>query len=187
MTTAVTLEEIQARCADPDMVSYCSMMMRPGIHGWTVELEYTMFKPDTDANEGFHLATMRWPEDIPPPIGLYVVVTFEKQAQTFAESILWKHGLRKVTEGFVQMMIGSGGRVEKFPIRGPNIFFLENHSQGAPNVIYTNDPVKIRAAWEHEVQQTQKWFDEHKRWLDTPEGRASFKAYWAKHPEGHVE
>jgi len=186
MTSPVTLEEIREKCADPDMVNYCAMMMRPGIHAWTTELEYTMFKPDTDANDGFHLATMRWPESVPPPLGLYVVATFEKRAQQFAESILWKNGLRKVTEGFTQVLIG-GGKVEKFPLSGPNIFFLENHSKGAANVIYSNDPVKIQAAWEHEVKQAQRFFDEHKRWLDTPEGRASFKAYWAKHPSGHVE
>jgi hypothetical protein len=187
MVTPVTLEKIREQCADPNHVSYCGMMMRPGIHAWTVEVEYTQFKPDTDANDGFHLATVRWPEDVPPPIGLYAVIIFEKRAQEFAESILWKHGLKKVREGFVQMVISPKGTTQKFPITGPNVFFLENHSKGASNVIYTNDPVKIQAAWEHEVKQTQKFFDEHQRWLATPEGKAIADAFWAKHPEGHVE
>lgn len=187
MISGVTLEKIREKCADPNHVSYCAMMMRPGVHGWITELEYTMFKPDTDANDGFHLVTIKWPDGVPPPVGLYAVAIFERRAQAFAESILWKHGLRKITEGFVQMVINPGGKIDKFPITGRNIFFLENHSKGAANVIYSNDPVKIQTAWEHELKQTQKFFDEHKRWLDTPEGRASFKAYWAKHPEGHAE
>jgi hypothetical protein len=172
------------------MVSYCTMLMRPGVHAWTVELEYTMFKPDTDANDGFHLAIMKWPDDVPPPAGLYAVVTFEKRAQVFAEGILWKHGLRKVRKGYTQMVIsGVSGKavVEKFPITGPNVFFLENHSKGAANVIYTNDPVKIRIAHEHEVKQAQVFFDEHERWLQTEEGKAIADAFWKKHPEGHVE
>jgi hypothetical protein len=168
------------------MVSYCTMVMRPGVHAWTVEVEYTMFKPDTDANDGFHLATMKWPEDIPMPMSLWCVATFEKRAQMFAESILWRHGLRKVSKGFVSMVIG-GGKAQKFPITGPNVFFLENHSKGAANVIYTNDPAKIRIAWEHEMKQAQKFFDEHKRWLETEEGKAIADAFWAKHPGGHVE
>lgn len=186
MDIVVTLDEIRKQCAEPGMVSYCAMMMRPGIHAWTVEIEYTMFKPDTDANDGFHLVTMVWPEGLEPDVGLYCIATFEQRAQEFAESILWKNGLRKVKEGYTQIVINPGGKTEKFPISGPNVFFLENHSKGAANVIYTNDPVKIRAAMEHEFNQTQKFFDEHKRWLETPEGKAIADAYWKKHPEGQV-
>lgn len=182
----VKTEEIQAKCDEPGMVSYCSMLIRPGLHAWSVELEYTMFKPDTDANDGFHLAVMKWPDDVKPPTSLYAVATFEKRAQMFAESILWKHGLRKVNEGFTQIVLG-GGKAQRFPLKGPNVFFLENHSKGAPNVIYTNDPVKLRIAQEHEFKQAQVFFDEHKKWLETPEGKAIADAYWAKHPEGHVE
>jgi hypothetical protein len=151
-----------------------------GVLAWMTEIEYTLFKPDTDANEGFHISTVRWPDDVPPPAGIYNVVTFEKRAQIFAESILWKNGLKKVALGFTQIVIGGGGKVEKFPLRGPNIFFLENHSKGAANVIYTNDPVKIRIAHEHEMKQCEPYFEDHKKWLETereasptPSGQAS--------------
>lgn len=184
--TPASIEEVRERCNDPNLVSYCSMLVRPGIHAWTVELEYTMFKPDTEANMGFHLATMKWPGDMPLPAGLWCVATFEKRAQIFAEGILWKHGLRKIEQGSIPMVLG-GGKQQVFPIKGPNVFYLENHSKGASNVIYTNDPEKQRIAWEHEVKQTQVFFDEHKRWLATPEGKAEADAFWAKHPEGKVE
>lgn len=167
---------------DPNMVTYCSLILRPGITAWITEIEFTMFKPDTDANDGFHVAIIKWPESVPLE---YCVVVFEKRAQAFAESILWRNGLRKVTEGFTQMMMG-GGKIEKFPIIGPNVFFLENHSKGASNVLYTNDPVKLKAAREHEWSQTQKFHDEHKRWLATEEGKATAEAFWKKHPEGRV-
>lgn len=183
MISAATLDQVKKRCAQPGMVSYCALLMRPGLNAWIVEIEYTMFKPDTDANDGFHLAYVAWPDDCPVP---YCVATFEERAQEFAESILWKHGLRKVNKGFTQVVLG-GGKAERFPIEGPNIFFLENHSKGASNVIYTNDPVKIEAARKHETEQCQKFFDEHKRWIETPEGKAIANAYWAKHPTGHVE
>lgn len=184
--TLATLDQVKERCADPGLVNYCTMLMRPGVHAWIVEVEYTMFKPDTDANLGFHLALMKWPPDVPWPVGLYSVASFEKRAQASAESILWKHGLRKVREGYVQTMIG-GGKIEQFPITGPNVFFLENHSKGASNVIYTNDPEKMWIAHEHEMKQVQVFFDEHRRWLETEEGKAAADAFWAKHPEGKVD
>lgn len=183
MISPVELEHIRKRCAEPDVVTYCGLLMRPGLHAWTVEVEYTMFTPDTDANDGFHLAYMKWPDDTQLP---YSVATFDKRGQEFAESILWKHGLRKVSKGFTAMVFG-GGKTEKFPLTGDNVFFLENHSKGASNVIYTNDPMKIQAAWKHELEQCQVFFDEHKHWIETPEGKAIADAYWKKHPEGHVE
>jgi len=209
----VTIEEVKERVFRPGVVNYIGMMMRPGIYCWTVEIEYTMFKPDTDANDEFHLGTIAWPKDWPPPWNIYCIASFHERAQEFAESILWKHGLRKVAPGHtivsfggerspeqefpvdIEELIEKGsleftiGKLasEKFPLEGPNIFFLENHSKGASNVVYTNDPEKLRAAWELELKQAQVFFDEHQRWLQTPEGKAIFEAYWAKHPEGHVE
>lgn len=181
------LKEVQKLTDDPNMVTYCCMMARPGLTHWLVEIEYTLFKPDTDANLGFHIATIKWPSDFPvSPSSLYAVACFERRAQMFAESILWRNGLRKVTEGFTLMVIGAS-EMAKFPIRGPRVFYLENHSQGAGNVIYTNDPAKLQVAHDHEMKQCQVYFDEHKAWLATEEGKAIADAFWKKHPEGKVE
>jgi hypothetical protein len=177
MISPATLQEIKELCANPNYISYCVIWTRPGVLAWAVELEYTKFKPDTELNDDFHMSTMKWPEDLKDLGLLYTIVTFHKSEQEFAESLLWKNGLRKVTE------IGPEG-VKKFPLSGPSIFFLENHSKGASNVIYTNDPVKLKAAHEHEVAQCQVFFDAHQAWLKTPEGKATADAYWKQHPKG---
>jgi hypothetical protein len=184
----VTLDEVKERVFQPNVVNYIGLMLRPGMYAWTVEVEYTMFKPDTEDNDDFHLGTMKWPEDWPLPWNVYLIASFHKRGQMFAEKILWRHGLKKVTPGYVPMALTGGkDKPQKFPLEGGNIFYLENHSKGAANVIYTNDEVKIRAAMEHEQKQAQVFFDEHKKWLETPEGKATFDAFWEKRPEGHVE
>jgi hypothetical protein len=174
-----TLEELKQICSLPDTVSYCVLMQRPGVAAWAVELEYTKFKPDTDANLRFHLSITEWPHDSDM---MYWIVTFHKSAQAFADAILWKNGLKKVREGHIPAVI-SGGWIQRFPIKGPNIFHLQNFGN---NVLYLNDPVKRQKAWEHEKNQCQKFYDEHKRWLLTPEGRATQEEFWRKHPSGKV-
>lgn len=183
----VTLEEVKERVYKPDVVNYVGMMMRPGIYAWCVEVEYTMFKPDTEANEDYHLGTMAWPKDWPPPWNIYLIASFHKRGQMFAEKILWRHGLKKVAPGHIITALTGEKGPEQFPLVGDNVFYLENHSKGAANVVYTNDQEKIRVAWEHERQQAQVFFDAHAKWLETPEGKAEFDAFWAKRPEGSVE
>lgn len=178
-------EDIIRECSQPDRRNYCSFLMRPGFWAWSVELEYTKFKPDTDANDDFHLMVSMFPEKDPIPQLIIGVVSIDKSGQEFAESILWKHGLRKCDPGLTIKCLGPGGE-EDFFLYGPNIFVLENHSKGAINVVYTNDPVKMMAAFAHEQQQVQRFFDEHKAWIKTPEGRAIADAYWKRHPSGRV-
>jgi hypothetical protein len=180
--TPATTEEIQAICDDPKYVSYCSMLFRPGVRAWMTEIEYTRFRPGTLRNDEFHVANMRWPDESPPMI--WLIIIFDKSEQQFAESILWKNGLRKVREGFVQKAITSKG-VEHFPIKGPNIFLLENHVQGGSNVVYTNNPDKMKAASELEDRQCQVFFDAHEEWLKTPEAAVEIAAYLRIHPDGY--
>jgi hypothetical protein len=182
MEFLATIEEVEKVCLQPQYVNYCALWDRPGLLHWMVELEYTKFKPDTDANDDFHLSIMRWPDDVGL---LYAVITFHKKEQEWAESRLWENGLRKVTEGFTQIILG-GGKAQQFPLSGDNIFFLENHSQGAANVIYANDPKKREEAHKHEMALCQPFFDEHTKWINTPEGEAIANEYWSRHPEGRV-
>lgn len=172
-----TLAEIQTVVDEPDMVTYYGLLGRPGMYGFMVELEYTKFKPDTDANDDFHMAIVTWPEGI----GLkWVLIIFHQSEQGFAESILWKHGLRRVKEGYVGIIIGGPEGAQKFPIKGPRCFCLENHG---PNVVYTNDPVKMQAAWDHEKQMVEHFFEDHKKWFEDPANQEVIEAYWKKHPE----
>lgn len=156
-------------------------MLRPGFYSWMVEVEYTQFKPDTDANELFHMAVCQWPKDAPLLIG---VISIHKSGQAFADSILAKHGLKRSPPGMVLRMLGGQKRIQDFFVKGPNTCVLENF--GKNNVAYTNDPVKRTEAFEKESELAQTFFDAHKQWLETPEGKAQYDAYWAKHPSGKV-
>jgi hypothetical protein len=156
-------------------------MERPGVYSWMVEVEYTQFKPDTDENDMFHMFVCKWPEDDPRFALQICVINLHKSGQTFAESILWDHGLKRSPPGMVLRMMGPNGSQDFF-VKGPNTFVLENH--GVRNVAYTNDPKKTKEAFEHECQQAEEFFEAHKKWLETPEGLAIANAYWKKHPSG---
>src|SRR6266850_4357026 len=166
-----TRSELIEFCRNPELINYVCLSQRPGFYSWAVELEYTRFKPDTFANDGFHLAFSKWPEEDPIPSLTMAIVSIDKSGQAFAEGILWKHGLRKCKAGYVAVAFDRLGKHEFF-IQGPNAFYLENHSKGAVNVAYLNDPKKTEAAWEHEKALANKFMDEHQAWIDTPEGKA---------------
>lgn len=183
---AQTRQQIIEFCSNPDLVNYVCLLLRSGIYAWMTEIEYTKFKPDTPANDGFHLFQCKWPEDDPVPAFTMVIVSFDKSGQEFAESILWKNGLKKCPSDMVAISIGPQGS-EKFFLTGPNVFQLENHSRGAKNVVYHNDPKLTEAAFEHEKAQVKVFHDEHEAWLKTPEGKASYEAYWAGKPEGYCK
>jgi hypothetical protein len=56
--------------------TFCVMAERPGVLGWLTQVEYTWFKPCTDDNDKFWLATLRWPYTEDPKQGLlWMVVT----------------------------------------------------------------------------------------------------------------
>jgi hypothetical protein len=183
------IEEIVAECSDPKWAVFCCMIERIGLHGWMTQLEYTYYRPDTPANRDFNLTIMRWPEHMPAtPMTTWVVIRIPRAGEGVAKSLLWQHGLKfagsKDAEGgpYVPIMIG-GGKTHKFPLFGENIFHLENHSDGAKNVAYTNDPEKIKAAHEHEESIVKRFHDEHAAWLAVPENYAAAEAYWAQYPD----
>lgn len=172
------MEDIKRVALDPNNVTYCVLATRLGVNPWLVELEYTKFKPGTDTNDKFHVFIIKWPKDLPM---FTVVASFDKSEKEFAESLLEKNGLRKILPGNVMMVIGPEG-TEKFPIEGPNVFYLENRS-GSP--MYTNDEKQIDAARAKEHEFCQKFFDEHDRWMQTPEGIKAGDEWDAKHPAGY--
>jgi hypothetical protein len=173
-------QAVQDVSDNPNYVTYCAFAPRPGVRAWMTEIEYTRFRPGTIRNDDFHVAIIKWPEGL---MAQWLAIIFHKSEQQFAESILWKNGLRKVEDGFTQKVIGSEG-VQDFPISGPNVFFLENHSKGGGNVVYTNDPIKIKAAEELEDKQCQVFFDAHEEWLKTPEAAEEVAAFLKEHPDG---
>ena len=176
------LRQLAEVISNPDYVTYCSLEMRVGVRAWMTEIEYTKFRPATLDNDDFHLAIMKWPDG---DISLrYLLIIFHRSAQQFAESILWRNGLKKMPEGFTQMIIGGKEGKQEFPLQGPTIFWLENHTQGAPNVVYSNDPVKMKAARELEDAQCQVFYDSQAEWLETEEGKAKLAEFLKKHPEG---
>jgi hypothetical protein len=199
------IQQISEVISNPDYVKYCCMEMRPGVRAWMTEIEYTKFRPGTLDNDDFHLAILKWPEG---QWGMrYLIICFHRSAQEFAESTLWRNGLRKCEEGAYPMMFGGtektvdiGELIEKgslefkvmgpepkweeFPLRGNNIFFLENHSMGAANVVYSGDPEKMKKARDLEDAQQQVFFDAHEEWMKTPEAKKSMDEYIKKHPDG---
>src|SRR6266478_728250 len=129
----ITEADVIEFCSNPNLISYCCLQDRPGGYAWMVEVEYTKFKPDTPANDGFHLTYSEWGLKGDSFLLPWWIMSIDKSGQEFAESILWKHGL-KLSQS-VPVMLSEHGSVE-FHLRGPNIFYLENSSPR--NVIYTN-------------------------------------------------
>lgn len=199
------IQQIAEVIANPDYVTYCSLEMRPGVRAWMTEIEYTKFRPGTLDNDDFHLGVLRWPDG---QWGMfYLIICFHRSVQEFAESILWRNGLRKCEEGSYPMMFGNTEKTvdisdimktgslefkvmgpepkwEEFPLKGNGIFFLENHSKGAANVLYSNDPKKMEEARKLEDAQQQVFFDAHEEWLKTPEAKSAMAEYIKKHPGG---
>jgi hypothetical protein len=184
-----TLEEVIRQCSDPTQAVFVAMFDRIGMHGWMTEVEYTRFRPDTPANREFHLTIMKWPYDMPDFQMFWIVVRMPMKDAEWAKSLLWKHGLRIPGGGkepfvFAVIVGGESGGMKKFPLSGDNIFCIENHSEGAKHVAYTNDPKKIEAARRHEEDQiVKKFHDEHGAWLSDPVNYAAAEAYWAQYPD----
>lgn len=180
MQQPITLEEIKEKCLVPGKSNFAVLAWRVGVNGWMTELEYTHFKPDTEANNDFWLSLMKWPDDSKM---LWVIVTIPSSYEKIALALLWKHGLKTMV-GHTHMAIDSKGP-HVFPLQGENVFCLENHSQGGPNVIYTNDPTKLAEARQHERDNIcAKFHREHEAWLRTPEGMKEAVAYWKKYNIG---
>lgn len=177
------LEEIIKECSDPNWAVFACMGNRIGLSGWMTQVEYTWFRPDTRANEDFNLTLMKWPDDFPIP---WTIVRIPREYEDLAKAVLWQHGLKvggsKDPEGgsYTFLMMDHNGTHE-FPLFGPNVFCLENHSDGASNVAYTNDPEKIAAANEHEKEIVARYHAEHDQWLK--EHYAKAEAYWASRPD----
>jgi len=181
-----TKEEVIRICSHPDRRNYVCLLMRPGFYGWMVQLEYTVFKPDTDDNDDFHMMLCKWPESEPIAPLTIGVISIHKRGQEFADSTLWYHGLKKTNPDTVLTTFTPTGGTEKFFLSGPNVFNLENHSEGTKHVVYYNDPDKMELARKHEHEYCERFFEEHRKWIESPEGKAIADAYWAKHPEGRV-
>lgn len=176
---APTTQQLAEFCANPDLITYTCMALRVGYMGWMVQMEYTYFKPDTDANDQFFLSWMKWPDDMPM---FWVVVSMPREYEAKATALLWQHGLKAIEGGVAAMITDKG--VIQFPIHGDNVIAMENHSKGAGNVMYTNDEKKMEAARNHEKNVIcEPFFVEHIKWLNTPEGRRAARLYWARHPD----
>lgn len=179
------LKQIIEECSDPKWAVFVAMWDRVGLKGWMTNLEYVYFRPDTPANLDFYLTIMQWPEH---ERMYWAIVRIPREQQGVAHALLWQHGLKvagsRDPEGgpYVPIMIDSKG-IHRFPFAGEHIFFLENHSQGAKNVAYTNDPDKIKAAEAHEDTIIQKFHDEHEAWLSVPENYAAAEAFWESRPD----
>lgn len=169
-----SIEEIALHCRNPELMSYVVLAMRVGVMGFLTQMEYTYYKPDTDKNDQFTLAFMKWPLDATMH---WVIMSIPILDAPKADALLWQHGLKAAAPGFIHMVIDHKGQHE-IPIQGPNVRYLENHGQ---NVMYSNDPVKMKAAREHENEWIEKIHADHRTWLNTPEGRAEAEAYWKKH------
>jgi hypothetical protein len=183
-----TVEEIIEKTNDESKVHFVAMIERIGVNGFLTEVEYTYFRPDTPMQEKFELAVMKWPFDDPAFFMLWMIASIPVEFTETATKLLFKHGLKVCGskdpgQQYTCIVFGPNGP-ESFPLRGKTVLHLENHSEATQHVAYTNDPVKIRAAREHEEAVIVKQFhDEHERWLSVPENYAAAEAYWASRPD----
>ncbi len=182
-----TLDEVIEFTNDTNKVHYASMGNRMGINGWLTQVEYTYFKPDTPMQEKFDMTVMKWPDDLEM---IWVIASMPIEFEERATHLLWQHGLKVAGvndpsgEKYTFMVIGGPEGKQTFPLQGDTVRCLENHNQGAQNVAYTNDPEKIRAAYEHEEKQIiAKFHADHAAWLATPEGFAEAEVYWKTRPD----
>jgi hypothetical protein len=184
------LEKIVAQCSDPRFAVFVSMWDRIGVKGWMTNLEYVYFRPDTPKNDEFNITIMKWPTT---EMMFWAIIRIPREHEKLAKDLLWRHGLKvcgeRDPEGgpYVPIVIIGGpepeGGIHKFPFHGEHVFFLENHSKGAPNVAYTNDPEKIGLAQEHEEQMIAQYHKEHEEWLAVPENYAAAEAFWESRPD----
>ncbi len=168
-------------CTELGRASFVVMADRPGVQTWAAQVEHTWFRPDTEDNDNFLVCMLRWPYDEEPKNGLlWWIVTIPTAYEDQAMSLLWRNGLQAMV-GKTHIMLGGKEKYQEFPVQGPHVFPLENHSKGAKNVIYSNDPVAMAKARQHERLAVARIAQAHREWLSTPDGWRISHRYWAKH------
>ncbi len=120
-------KDFVAFAADERLIHYACMAARPGFEELSAKLEHTHYKPLTVRNELMSVRALLW-NDI-----TWFVISIPSKEKHLLEDMAGTYGMR-VANG-VPMMFGHNCRMH-FPIRGKNVFTLENVA-GHP--VYRND------------------------------------------------
>ena len=110
--------DMQKFFARKGMIHYVMMAMRPGVGDCIHDLEHNHYKPATPRNDLFVMRLIEW-QDLQ-----WLIVSIPESEKVFMERAAAAHGLC-VRDGVVIAML-TGGSVQTFPVKNPNVFVLEN-------------------------------------------------------------
>ena len=140
----MTPEGMQELIADSHSMCVYAMAMRPGVRYFMHHVEYTHFPPETPANDAYTFGMLKWQE---MQWHLFIVpLTFRAAIEASAKIAK----VRLVPDDFSVTVLSSEG-MERFPIRGDNIFSVENESGsevygglGADQDLYVEETMRIQ-------------------------------------------
>lgn len=116
----MTTEEFASLSKDKSRFFIVVMSMRPNTRVWSMDLEYTHYVPDTPRNDLFSFYQSKW-QDIH-----WSVISIPIEDRHLAEEMASKHNLR-IADG-IPVILG-GEKPEAFPLKGDNVFTIENTNE----------------------------------------------------------
>lgn len=112
----LTDEEFTSLSKDEDKLFIVCMGGRPGIQLFFTDLEYNHFIPGTPINDRFNVLLEKWE-------GMaWVVIEVPMKYQSLVSEVAERNGMR-IADG-IPMILGED--VSAFPLKGDNVFTLEN-------------------------------------------------------------
>lgn len=149
----MTSKEIQEFVDNhPEMNFYAGMLVpaRPGVRLCMVRMEYENYIPDTPSNDNFQLFLMKWQDMTWALMGI-LAGDVDKLIKIAADCGV------QIADGVPTVFSGDG--VDVFPVRGGQVFSLENTKD---HVVYQNDPNKLAILFEMENGTIEEILEDHR-------------------------
>jgi hypothetical protein len=155
-------------CEAPDWVHVCGMTSRVGYAYFQRYLELKYFPPlDDELNKLIQVFYLKFgDESMSMP---YCMTSVPAEFLTQVNEAIDIAGLRVTEPGTVPMLLGGEGTTEtflgiganKFPIEGPNVFYVENKHN---HLVYT-DPQKAHEEEDQKLRELEERYipEEHRR------------------------
>jgi hypothetical protein len=146
-------EQIAGLSENKDYFYVVSMLDRPGANLFAVSLEYRYFQPGTVINNSFQMRLVKWPcmDSL-----LWYIITVPISYKEICFSVAQECKMR-LADG-VPFILASD-REEWFPLRGDNVYTLENQSD---SLIYQG-PKGVARAKEEEEQACERIFEDFRQ------------------------
>lgn len=148
--TSESYTEVQQRASDQSKIHLICLANRPSLNYFMTKLEYTYFPPRTPKNAEFDLTFIKWPDEAEGM--LWTMISVPAESLDIVKKTL-EEAKMKIANGVPILFTGKGE--QWFPIRGSNVFSLENSTD---HPIYARDHAAIQALEKTQTQEIEAIF-----------------------------